>query len=64
MVLFPNIGHMKGGFIPEAKGIGPINMSACPNCLNSFQNGVPQDRPDLKRCATCKTIFRQSPEEE
>lgn len=43
---------------PISKGIGPCNTPKCPKCQNSLQNESPCDRPDLIRCATCKTLFR------
>lgn len=46
-----------------AKYLGPTGSSKCPSCGNSLQNGIPIDRPDLRRCADCKVIFIPSPNE-
>ncbi len=37
--------------------LGPLGDSSCPHCNNSLENGKPSDRPDLRRCANCKSIF-------
>lgn len=29
----------------------------CPNCGNNLQNEKPADAPNLRRCASCKTIW-------
>lgn len=43
---------------PLANRGGVGEEGCCPRCQNSLQNGTPADRPDLRRCATCKTVFR------
>lgn len=48
---------------PQSQRCGPCGTSACPQCQNSLQNDIPADRADLRRCATCKIIFRPCPEE-
>lgn len=42
---------------PKSKCLGPLNTSACPECGNSLGHGIPDDAPDLRRCASCKLIF-------
>lgn len=42
---------------PASTGCGPGGNPKCPKCHNSSQNVAPADRPDLLRCATCKTVF-------
>ncbi len=46
---------------PNFKGVGPTMEPRCPHCLNSFQNGTPHGSPNLRCCATCKTIFSADP---
>jgi len=48
---------------PQSTSLGPTGKSACPFCQNSAQNGVPAGSDDLRRCATCKVIFKVNPDE-
>jgi hypothetical protein len=43
--------------------LGINNRSACPHCGNSVQNGVPDGSPRVRRCASCKHVFRAHAEE-
>jgi uncharacterized protein (TIGR02996 family) len=36
---------------------GPNGLPKCPKCGNSSQNAVPHGSPELRRCASCKTVW-------
>lgn len=42
---------------PLSTELGPTNKPRCPECRNSLQNGIPDGNPELRRCASCKTVF-------
>lgn len=42
----------------EWENPGPNGQPRCPKCLNSMQNGIPADKQDHRRCATCKHVWK------
>lgn len=41
----------------KLKFTGPNGLPKCPKCGNSSQNATPHGSPELRRCASCKTVW-------